>query len=238
MKAERTDGEPKAPAEPTGGERWKWGAALGVAALVLFKIAKVALLKSGIFFVVLVTKILRKFGMREGMHAVKPAFLTAFWMVAAVGVSWRRFGTPFLIGLAAFVLARESGHAWVAHSAGVPLSPRAWVPVLGPRTLLRQSPRRLAVRAVFGAAGILGGIGVGLASLAVYAASAHPFWLALGHAALILSLLLLAPFKFLDGGRIFRASQPATGFAGAALVSVLHFAGWVRNPLGWVLALL
>ncbi len=188
------------------GKGGKAGSALGVAALVLWKLKFVVVL--------LLTKVkLLFFGFTK--------IGTLLSMLATIGAYWALWGWPFAVGFVLSIYVHEMGHVSALHHYGIRASAPMFIPFVGAFVRLRESLRNDWENAMVGLAGPLWGLAASLVAYGLFAATGMPIFAAVAHSGAWLNLLNLLPVWQLDGGRGFSAMSRMHRLiaAGAVLVA-------------------
>lgn len=203
---------------PTTG-RWKWLAALGPAALVIwkFKFIVVVLLSKGKLLLFGLTKM-----------------STLASMFAAVGVYWTLWGFWFALGLVAAIYVHEMGHVAALRRYGIAASAPMFIPGLGAFVRMKQAPVSGREDARIGLAGPLWGLAASIAALIVAAAGGGAMWGAIAVTSAWLNLFNLMPIWQLDGGRAFAPLSRTQRWLAAAALGV----AWLITSDGVVLLVL
>ena len=214
--SERVDVTP--PPMPTSG-RWKWLAALGPVALLLwkFKFLVVAALSKGKLLLLGLTK--------AG---------TLLSMFAMVGVYWTVWGFWFALGVVLSIYVHEMGHVAALRRYGIPASAPMFIPGFGALVRLRQSPANARENSRVGLAGPLWGLGAAIVALLAAQLTGGGLWGAIARTGAWINLFNLMPIWQLDGSRAFAALTRSQRW-----IAVLALAGaWWLSADGVVLLVL
>jgi Zn-dependent protease len=185
--ARTADSTPAAAELPSTG-RWKWLAALGPAALLVWKLKflVVAALSKGKLLLLGLTKM-----------------STLASMFVAVGVYWTMWGLWFALGLVISIYIHEMGHVAALRRYGIAASAPMFIPGLGALVRLKQAPVNAREDARIGLAGPLWGLGAAVAALLAAYATGGGMWAAVALTGAWLNLFNLMPVWQLDGSRAF-----------------------------------
>ncbi len=184
----RTADSPAAPVELPSTGRWKWLAALGPAALLIwkFKFLAVAAFSKGKLLLLGLTKM-----------------STLASMFVAVGVYWTMWGLWFALGLVVSIYIHEMGHVAALRRYGIAATAPMFIPGLGALVRLKQAPVNARENARIGLAGPLWGLGAAIAALLAAYAAGGGMWTAVALTGAWLNLFNLTPVWQLDGSRAF-----------------------------------
>lgn len=147
--------------------------------------------------------------------------LTGGTMIASVLAYAVRGGLPFAIGLVLLILIHELGHGYAMKRAGVSAGWPIFIPFFGAMIAMKGHPEHPRVEADIAFGGPLWGTGAALVCAAIGLALHSPFFLGLAYVGFFLNLFNLAPFGFLDGGRIARVLSRKAWIIGAILMGLL-----------------
>jgi len=190
---------------------WQWLSGIGVALAFLFAKGK-ALLP--------VLKFL-KLGKILPMAA---SMLLSVWFYALV------FGFWFALGFVLSIFVHEMGHVFAAWRKGVPVTAPVFIPGMGAFILQKRAAKSAWDEAVIGIGGPIWGAIAALFCLGIYFLTGSLLMLGLAYTGFLINLFNLAPIFPLDGGWIVGAISPRLWLVGAALLAVLYFVGFIRNP--------
>ena len=156
-----------------------------------------------------------------------PVFLkTGGTMILSIWVYAQLYGWRFAVGFVLLLFVHECGHLIAAKRLGLNVSAPMFITFMGAFILLKDTPPNAWVEAQVGIGGpLLGTVGAVLCWMA-YFVTGHPLWEALAYTGFFLNLFNLAPFGFLDGGRIVTALSPWLWLVGMVIVLLLmlnHF---------------
>lgn len=207
----RTLDETRAGAAPVPNSgAWKWLAAAGPIALVVWKLKFVVVL--------LATK-----GKLLLLGLTKAS--TFFSMLLSLGVYWTTWGLPFAFGFVISIYIHEMGHVAALRRYGIPATAPMFIPGLGALIRLRQSPMNPRENARVGLAGPIWGLGAAVASYGAATAGGGAMFLAIASTGAWLNLFNLLPVWQLDGNRAF-----------AALTSAHRWAAVLTLGAAWLIA--
>jgi len=124
------------------------------------------------------------------------------------------------------IFIHECGHLIAAKLLGLNVSAPMFIPFVGALITLRQMPRNAWMEALVGIGGpILGTVGATVCFI-IYCVTGNQLYGALAFSGFFLNLFNLAPFGFLDGGRIVTALSPWLWLVGTVIIlalMVFHF---------------
>lgn len=189
------------PEPPREGKFKKWLGSLGVIGILLLKFG--AKLKFIILPLIKFFPILLK---------------TGGTMILSIGAYAMVWGWWFAIGFVLLILIHECGHLLAARKCGLKVGVPVFIPFMGALIALKEAPRNAWIEAQVGIGGpLLGTLGAVCCEL-IYLATANPMFRALAYTGFFLNLFNLAPFGFLDGGRIVTALSPWLWLVGLVIV--------------------
>jgi len=143
--------------------------------------------------------------------------LISIWAYAMLWGWW--FATGFVL----LIFVHECGHLVVAKKFGLKVSAPMFIPFMGALIALKEAPKNAWMEAWVGIGGpLLGSLGA-LACYALYPLTGNPLFVALAYSGFFLNLFNLAPFGFLDGGRIATALSPWLWVVGLVIVGSMAF---------------
>jgi Zn-dependent protease len=143
--------------------------------------------------------------------------LISVWAYAMLWGWW--FATGFVV----LIFVHECGHLIVAKKFGLKVSAPMFIPFMGALILLKDAPKNAWMEAWVGIGGpIFGSLGA-LACYALYPLTGNPMFVALAYTGFFLNLFNLAPFGFLDGGRIATALSPWLWVVGLVIIGSMAF---------------
>ncbi|HKY36052.1 MAG TPA: site-2 protease family protein [Polyangiaceae bacterium] len=142
-------------------------------------------------------------------------------MIASVLAYALQGGFPFAIGLVLLILIHELGHGYAMKRAGVAAGWPIFIPFFGAMIAMKGHPEHPRVEANIAFGGPLWGTGAALVCAGIGLALHSPFFLGLAYVGFFLNLFNLAPFGFLDGGRIARVLSRKAWIIGAILMGLL-----------------
>src|SRR6266566_8774576 len=188
VQTERTE-EYKAPTEETAWSRIR--KALGPVAVVGIAIAK--------FFAKLKVVLLPLLKFLPVLLKSGGTMLLMLW------VYMQLWGWQFALGFVSLLLVHETGHLIVARKFGLKVGAPVFIPFMGAFIALKEAPRNAWIEAQVGIGGpLLGTAGAAMCD-GLYLVSGYALFRALAYTGFLLNLFNLAPFGFLDGGRIVTA---------------------------------
>ena len=169
---------------------WKWLAAIGPVALLLwkFKFLVVAIATKG--------KLLL-FGLTKAS--------TFFSMLLSMGVYWTAWGLPFAFGFVISIYIHEMGHVAALRRYGIAATAPMFIPGLGALVRMRQAPISAHENARVGLAGPLWGLGAAIAAYIAAQGGGGGLFFAIARTGAWINLLNLLPVWQLDGNRAFAA---------------------------------
>src|ERR1035441_8455250 len=138
--------------------------------------------------------------------------LISIWAYAMLWGWW--FATGFVV----LIFVHECGHLIVAKKFGLKVSAPMFIPFMGAFIALKEAPKNAWMEAWVGIGGPLFGSLGALACYALYPLTGNPMFVALAYSGFFLNLFNLAPFGFLDGGRIVTALSPWLWLVGLIIV--------------------
>ncbi|HET9931734.1 MAG TPA: site-2 protease family protein [Polyangiaceae bacterium] len=159
-------------------------------------------------------------GLLIGLKALPFAkvLLTGGSMVASVLAYAMNGGVAFAVGLVLMILVHELGHGAAMKRAGVDASWPIFIPFFGAMISMKGRPEHPRVEAAIAYGGPLAGTGAALVAAALGLMLHSPFLLALSYTGFFLNLFNMAPFAFLDGGRIARVLSRKSWIVGAIIM--------------------
>jgi Zn-dependent protease len=144
--------------------------------------------------------------------------LISIWAYAMLWGWW------FAAGFVVLIFVHECGHLVVAKKFGLKVSAPMFIPFMGALIALKDAPKNAWMEAWVGIGGpLLGSLGA-LACFALYPLTGNPMFVALAYSGFFLNLFNLAPFGFLDGGRIATALSPWLWVVGLVIIGSMAFA--------------
>lgn len=150
-------------------------------------------------------------------------------MILSIGLYAVAWGWWFALGFVLLIFVHECGHLIAAKRLGLKVGAPVFIPFMGAFIALKEAPRNAWIEAQVGIGGPLLGAAGAAVCYAIYAATGNPLFSALAYSGFFLNLFNLAPFGFLDGGRVATALSPWLWLAGAVVIGVLMFVRF--NPL-------
>jgi Zn-dependent protease len=160
----------------TGQSRWKAGAGVGSAILVMLSKGKLILL---------------------GLSKIS----TLASMFGFFGVYWALYGWAFALGLVLSIYIHEMGHVIALRRFGIPATAPMFIPGFGAFIRVQSVSMDPIQDSRVGLAGPLYGLGAAVFCLAVHAATGSKAWGAIAHAVAFMNLFNLVPVWQLDGSR-------------------------------------
>jgi Zn-dependent protease len=146
--------------------------------------------------------------------------LLSIW---AYGMLW---GWWFALGFVLLIFVHECGHLLAAKRVGLKVGAPVFIPFMGALIALKEAPRNAWIEAQVGIGGPLLGTVGSLVCYVLYYATGNQMFAALAYTGFFLNLFNLAPFGFLDGGRIVTALSPWLWLVGLVIVGammIIHF---------------
>jgi Zn-dependent protease len=145
-------------------------------------------------------------------------------MVLSIGAYAMLWGWWFATGFVILIFIHECGHLIVAKKFGLKVSAPMFIPFMGAFIALKDTPKNAWMEACVGIGGpFLGALG-SVACFALYPLTGNPMFAAVAYSGFFLNLFNLAPFGFLDGGRIVTALSPWMWLIGLVIVGSMAFA--------------
>jgi Zn-dependent protease len=133
------------------------------------------------------------------------------------------WGWRFAVGFVLLIFVHECGHLLVARRLGLKVGAPMFIPFVGALIALKEMPRNAWIEAQVGIGGpLLGTVGAAFCYV-LYAATGNPMYGGLAYTGFFINLFNLAPFGFLDGGRIVTALSPWLWLVGLAIISFMMF---------------
>lgn len=159
-------------------------------------------------------------GLLIGLKALPLAkvLLTGGSMAASVLVYAMNGGVAFAVGLVVMILVHELGHGAAMKRAGVEAGWPVFIPLFGAMIAMKGKPEHPRVEAAIAYGGPLAGTAAALVCAAFGLLLHSPFLLALSYTGFFLNLFNMAPFGFLDGGRIARVLSRKSWIVGAIIM--------------------
>lgn len=145
-------------------------------------------------------------------------------MLLSIWVYAMAMGWWFAAGFVVLILVHECGHLVVARRFGLKVGAPVFIPFMGAFIALKDAPRNAWMEACVGIGGPLFGTLGSAACYALYPLTGNLLFLGLAYSGFYLNLFNLAPFGFLDGGRIVTALSPWLWVAGLVIVGAMAFA--------------
>jgi Zn-dependent protease len=131
------------------------------------------------------------------------------------------WGWWFALGAVLLIFVHECGHLIAAKRLGLKVGAPMFIPFLGAVILLKESPRNAWVEAQVGIGGpLLGTVGA-VVCYGLYLLTGNPLFSGLAYWGFFVNLFNLAPFGFLDGGRIVTALSPWLWLVGLVIIGAL-----------------
>jgi len=146
-------------------------------------------------------------------------------MILSIGAYAMMWGWWFAVGFVVLIFIHECGHLLAARKCGLKVGAPVFIPFMGALIALKEAPRNAWIEAQVGIGGpLLGTLGAVVCEL-LFLATGNPMFRALAYTGFFLNLFNLAPFGFLDGGRIVTALSPWLWLVGLVIVvglTILH----------------
>jgi Zn-dependent protease len=150
-------------------------------------------------------------------------------MAISIGIYAFAYGFWFAVGFVLLIFVHESGHLVAARRLGLKVGAPVFIPFMGAFIALKEAPRDAWIEAQVGVGGPLFGALGSLACAAIFEFTGKPLYGALAYSGFFLNLFNLAPFGFLDGGRIASALSPWLWLVGLVVMVAMMIAH--PNPL-------
>jgi len=139
-------------------------------------------------------------------------------MFVSLWVYAQLWGWSYAAGFVVLIFVHECGHLLVAKYFGLKVGAPMFIPFIGALIMLKEMPRNAWVEALVGIGGpILGSVGAAVCFL-IYRTTGNELYGALAYTGFFINLFNLAPFGFLDGGRIVTALSPWLWLVGMVIV--------------------
>jgi Zn-dependent protease len=149
-----------------------------------------------------------------------PTLGSMFVSMWAYALLW---GWRFAAGFVVLIFVHECGHLLVARRPGLKVGAPMFIPFMGAIIMLKEMPRNAWIEAQVGIGGpILGSVGAAVC-YAVYCATGNGLFGGLAYTGFFINLFNLAPFGFLDGGRIVTALSPWLWLVGLVIIGSMMF---------------
>jgi Zn-dependent protease len=133
------------------------------------------------------------------------------------------WGWKFALGFVLLIFVHECGHLVVARKFGLKVSAPMFIPFMGALIALKEAPKNAWMEAWVGIGGpIFGALGSVLC-FELYPLTGNLLFVGLAYSGFFLNLFNLAPFGFLDGGRIVTALSPWLWVVGLVIVGSMAF---------------
>ena len=144
-------------------------------------------------------------------------------MLISMWVYAQLWGWRYGVGFVLLMFVHECGHLLVAKRLGLRVGAPMFIPFLGALIMLKESPRNAWMEAQIGIGGpILGSVGAAVCFL-IYRTTGNELYGALAYTGFFLNLFNLAPFGFLDGGRIVTALSPWLWLVGLVIIGIMMY---------------
>src|SRR6185312_1002437 len=134
-------------------------------------------------------------------------------------------GLWFAVGFVLLIFVHETGHLLAARRLWLKVGAPVFIPFMGAFIALKEAPRNAWIEAQVGIGGpMLGTVGAAVCEV-IHLMTGNPLFRALAYTGFLLNLFNLAPFGFLDGGRIVTALSPwlwLVGFAIILFMTITH----------------
>lgn len=195
---------PPSPVSAPAGDGKKWLSGLGVVGVLL--------LKFGAKFKFIFLPLIKFFPV---------LFKTGGTMILSIGAYAMLWGWWFAVGFVLLIFIHECGHLLAAKKCGLKVGAPVFIPFMGALIALKEAPRNAWIEAQVGIGGpLLGTLGAVICEL-IHLATGNTMFRALAYTGFFLNLFNLAPFGFLDGGRIVTALSPWLWLVGLVIVGGL-----------------
>jgi Zn-dependent protease len=164
-----------------------------------------------------------KFALLAVLKFLPVILKTGGTMLLSIGAYALFWGWWFATGFVVLIFVHECGHLIVARRFGLKVSAPMFIPFMGAFIALKEAPRDAWMEACVGIGGPFFGALGSVASYALYPLTGNPMFVALAYSGFFLNLFNLAPFGFLDGGRIVTALSPWLWLVGLVIVGSMAF---------------
>ncbi len=144
-------------------------------------------------------------------------------MIISIGLYALAWGWWFALGFVLLIFVHECGHLIAARRLGLKVGAPVFIPFMGAFIALKEAPRNAWIEAQVGIGGPLLGAAGAAVCYGIYVATGNPMFSALAYTGYFLNLFNLAPFGYLDGGRVATALSPWLWLAGAVIIVLLMF---------------
>lgn len=147
-------------------------------------------------------------------------------MIITIGVYTLAYGWWFALGFVLLIFVHECGHLVAARMLGLRVGAPVFIPFAGAFIALKEAPRNAWIESLVGIGGPLFGSIASFVCYGLYMATNEPIFRGLAYVGCFLNLFNLAPFGFLDGGRVATALSPWLWLVGAGIILALmihHF---------------
>jgi Zn-dependent protease len=152
-----------------------------------------------------------------------PILKTSGTMLISIAVYAYAWGWRFAVGFVLLIFVHECGHLLVARRLGLKVGAPMFIPFFGALIMLKEMPRNAWMEAQVGIGGpIMGAVGAAVC-YAVYAATGNGLFGVLAYTGFFMNLFNLAPFGFLDGGRIVTVLSPWLWLVGLVIIGSMMF---------------
>src|SRR5205809_6764564 len=145
-------------------------------------------------------------------------------MLLTIWVYAQTWGWWYALGFVLLIFVHECGHLLAARRVGLKVGAPVFIPFMGAFIALKEAPRNAWIEAQVGIGGPLLGTAGAAVCDGLYLVSGNALFRALAYTGFLLNLFNLAPFGFLDGGRIVTALSPWLWLVGLVVVGALLFA--------------
>lgn len=145
-------------------------------------------------------------------------FKTGGTMILAIAAYAMMWGWKYAVGFVLLILIHECGHLLAAQKCGLKVGAPVFIPFMGAFIALKEAPRNAWIEAQVGIGGpLFGTMGAAVCEI-IAVATGNLLFRALAYTGFFLNLFNLAPFGFLDGGRIVTALSPWLWVVGLVIV--------------------
>jgi Zn-dependent protease len=145
---------------------------------------------------------------------------TMFISIWVYAMAW---GWWFAFGFVVLIFVHECGHLLAAKRVGLKVGAPVFIPFMGAIIALKEAPRNAWIEAQVGIGGPLLGTVGSVVCYGLYFVTGNEMFAGLAYIGFLLNLFNLAPFGFLDGGRIVTALSPWLWLVGLVIVGALMF---------------
>ena len=158
-----------------------------------------------------------------GLKFLPAVLKTGGTMALSIWAYSLRWGWLFALGFVILIFVHECGHLVAAKRLGLRVGAPVFIPFMGAFIALKEAPRNAWIEAQVGIGGpIFGAIGSAVC-YGIYFLTGNLLFSALAYMGFFLNLFNLAPFGFLDGGRVVTALSPWLWLVGVVIIGAMMF---------------